>query len=66
MAKDYITVPAYDLREGDVLSYENSRWNMRIDSVERTRDGDVLVRVGEDGTGTEWFSVSDRVQILPR
>lgn len=65
--KGYIRVPAYDLREGDVLCYENSRWNMRIDSVGRTRDGEqVLVRVGEDGTGTEFFDVADLVDILPR
>lgn len=66
MAKGYITVPAYDLREGDVLCYENSRYNMRIDSIERTRDGDVLARVGDDGTGTEFFDVADLIQILPR
>lgn len=66
MAKDYVTVPAYSLREGDVLSYENPRWNMRIDSVDRTRDGNVLVRVGEDGTGTEFFDIAELVQILPR
>ena len=64
--QNYIIVRARDLREGDVLSYANSRWNLRIDSVETTRDGQILVRVGADGTGTEWYEADDRIQILPR
>ena len=63
---NYITVPARLLREGDVLSYANPRWNMRIDAVEWTRDGDILLRVGAEGTGTEWYGADDPVQILPR
>ena len=63
---NYITVPARLLREGDVLSYANPRWNTRIDEVSTTRDGMILVRVGEQGTGTEWFGPEDLIQILPR
>lgn len=63
---NYIQVRARELREGDVLSYANPRWNMRIDSVEWTRDGDILLRVGTDGTGSEWYGADDLVQILPR
>lgn len=63
---NYITVPARDLREGDVLSYANPRWNTRIDAVEWTRDGEILLRVGAEGTGTEWYDANDPVQILPR
>ena len=64
--QNYITVRARDLREGDVLSYANPRWNLVIDDVSWTRDGEIKVRLGVDGTGTEWYEADQLVQILPR
>ena len=64
--QNYITVRARDLREGDVLSYANPRWNLMIDDVSWTRDGEIKVSLGVDGTGTEWYEADQLVQILPR
>lgn len=64
--QNYIIVRARDLRAGDVLSYANPRWNIRIDDVTWTRDGQIRVSIGVDGTGTEWYEADDLIQILPR
>lgn len=64
--QNYLTVNACDLREGDVLSYANPRWNLRIDKVSTTRDGQIRVNLGDDGLATEWYEADERIQILPR
>lgn len=61
-----ITVKAKHLRKGDMIVYSNSVFDSRVYSVETTRDGDILVRVGDDGTGTEFYKPNDLLRIEPR
>lgn len=63
---NYVNIKAKHLREGDVLCYAHTGYTLTVDEVEFTRDGEVLIRVGEGGTGTEFYDMNDNVQILPR
>lgn len=64
--QNFITVEARHLRDGDVLSYANPRWNIRIDEVSFMRNGQVKVNLGDDGTGTDFYDPDELIQILPR
>ena len=49
-----IIIPASKLCAGMTLAFSNPRFNYRIDEVQETRDGQIMV-YGRDFTTTEWF-----------
>lgn len=58
-----IRVKAKDLREGDQIVYNDSQYTDYIDDVQFTRDGDVKVIVGFDGSGVLFYEQQEFVWI---
>ena len=63
MRNDIQEIKAKHIQPGMVICYKNSRYDTVVDEVEWTRDGEVLVRTGVDGTGSEWFQPEEIVWI---
>lgn len=55
------TIKARDILPGMNLVFGKDR--LYVDEVEFTRDGEVLVRVGVEGTGTEFYKMNDLVNV---
>tara|TARA_R110000868_G_scaffold236522_3_gene490579 strand:- start:1259 stop:1459 length:201 start_codon:yes stop_codon:yes gene_type:complete len=62
-------ITANQLRNGDIIAFNNPRYNEQVGSVERTRDGDILVRhrfadSHGDYLGTSFYAPHDTVLVI--
>ncbi len=57
-------IQAQHIQPNDVLAFSNPTSTIFVDDVEWTRDGQIKVSIGYDGTGTMWFDPEEFVWIL--
>ena len=57
-------IQAQHLQSNDIIAFYNPLSTTIVDEVEWTRDGQIKVSIGYDGTGTMWFDPEEFVWIL--
>ena len=56
-------IKAKDIKIGMTLAFDNPFFDAIVDDVRSTRENDVLIRTGADGTGTEWREKNELILI---
>lgn len=63
MRDDIVRIKAKQARPGMVLCFNNPTFDITIDDVEFTNDGDVKLSVGHGGTGTEFYQSEEFIWV---